>query len=136
MVVSEIMSSHPITVEASEPIGRVMKKLAEADVRHLLVVDDGALVGIVSDRDLRSLAPSALMELEHPREIRKRLEQPISSVMSSDVVSVDPETEVAEVVDIMLEQKVGAVPVVDPATDELVGIVSYMDVLRAARDQI
>ena len=136
MVVSEIMSSNPITVKASEPIGRVMKQLAEADVRHLLVVDDGALVGIVSDRDLRSLAPAALMELEHPGEIRTRLAQPISSVMSSDVVSVDPETDVSEVVDIMLEQKIGAVPVVDPAEDELVGIVSYMDVLRAARDQL
>lgn len=134
MVVSEIMSADPFAVKASEPIGRVMKKFAEADVRHLPVVDDGSLVGIVSDRDLRSFAPSALMELEHPREIEKLLSRPISSVMSSDVVSVDPETDVSEVIDLMLEQKVGAVPVTESDSDKLIGIVSYMDVLRAARE--
>jgi acetoin utilization protein AcuB len=136
MVVSEIMSRDPFSVKANEPIGRVMKKLAEADVRHLPVVDGGALVGIVSDRDLRSFTAGALIELEHSQEIARMLAQPISSVMSSDVVSVDPETEVADVIDVMLEHKVGAVPVVDIDSDELVGIVSYMDVLRAARDSL
>lgn len=134
MVVSEIMSANPFSVMANESIGRVLKKFAEADVRHLPVIDEGELVGIVSDRDLRSFHPNALMELEHPQEIRRLLAQPISTVMSSDVVSVDPETEISEVIDIMLEQKIGAVPVVDADTDKLVGIVSYMDVIRAARD--
>jgi acetoin utilization protein AcuB len=134
MVVSEIMSANPFSVMTNESIGRVLKKFAEADVRHLPVLDDGELVGIVSDRDLRSFHPNALMELEHPQEIRRLLAQPISTVMSSDVVSVDPETEISEVIDIMLEQKIGAVPVVDTDTDKLVGIISYMDVIRAARD--
>jgi acetoin utilization protein AcuB len=134
MVVSEIMSLEPFSVKPSEPIGRVMKKLAEADVRHLPVVDGGTLVGIVSDRDLKSFTTGALFELEHSEEVGRWLAQPISSVMSSDVVSVDPEMDIAEVVDIMLEQKIGAVPVVDTEQDKLVGIVSYVDVLRAARD--
>jgi acetoin utilization protein AcuB len=54
--------------------------------------------------------------------------------MSTDVLSVDPETDVGEVVDLMIEHRVGAVPVVDADSEELVGIVSYMDVLRASRD--
>jgi CBS domain-containing protein len=136
MVVSEIMSAQPFAVSARESIGNVMKKLAEADVRHLPVVDDGALVGIVSDRDLRSFAPAALLELEQAAEIQRKLAQPVSSVMSSDVVTVDPETEIADLIDIMIEQKVGAVPVVEVEGDRLLGIVSYMDVLRAARDSI
>jgi acetoin utilization protein AcuB len=53
--------------------------------------------------------------------------------MSSDVVSVDPETELTEVVDIMLEYKIGALPVVEADSAELVGIISYIDALRAAR---
>jgi CBS domain-containing protein len=134
MVVSEIMSEDPFAVQASEPLGRVMKKLAEADVRHLPVVQEGALVGIVSDRDLRSLTPGALMELEHPREIEHLLAQPVSTLMSSDVLSVDSETEVGEVIDLMLEQKIGAIPVVEPGSTKLVGIVSVLDVMRAARD--
>lgn len=134
MVVAEIMSANPFAVKTSDPIGRVLKKFAEADVRHLPVVEDGKLVGIVSDRDLRSFQPSLLMELEHPNEIRRLLAQPISSVMSGDVVFVDPETEVSEVIDVMLEQKIGAVPVVEADSERLVGIVSYMDVLRVARE--
>lgn len=134
MVVAEIMSAEPFAVKASEPIGRVLEKFAEADVRHLPVVEQGRLVGIVSDRDLRSFRPNLLLELEHPDQIRKLLTQPISSVMSADVVTVDPETDVSEVIDIMLEQKVGAVPVVEADGERLVGIVSYMDVLRAAQD--
>jgi CBS domain-containing protein len=136
MVVSEIMSKEPFAVSAREPIGSVMKKLAEADVRHLPVVQGGTLVGIISDRDLRSFAPSALLELERSEEIQRMLAQPVSAVMSSDVVSVDPETEIADLIDIMLEQKVGAVPVVDTDSEQLLGIVSYMDVLRAARDSV
>jgi acetoin utilization protein AcuB len=135
MVVSEIMSAQPFAVKASESIGSVMRKLAEADVRHFPVVEAGVLVGIVSDRDLRSFAPTALVQMEHSGEIQRMLAQPVSSVMSSDLVTVDPETDIVDVIDIMLEQKVGAVPVVEVDGDKLLGIVSYMDV-RAARDSV
>ena len=54
--------------------------------------------------------------------------------MSAGVVSVDPETEVGEVVDLMIEHRIGAVPVVARGTDEIVGIVSYVDVLRASKE--
>ena len=47
--------------------------------------------------------------------------------MSSDVVSVDPETDVTELIDVMLENKVSALPVVDEASGDLLGIVSYVD---------
>jgi CBS domain-containing protein len=54
-------------------------------------------------------------------------------VMSTDVVSVDPETAVGEIIAAMIEARIGAVPVVDPATQEVIGIVSYVDVLRAVQ---
>jgi acetoin utilization protein AcuB len=134
MVVEQIMSPDPFAVEVSDSVGKVMNELAEADVRHLPVVEDGELVGIVSDRDLRAFVPTAMVELEHPHEVRERLGQPISNVMSSNVVSVNPETDVSEVVDVMLEQKIGAVPVVEADSAKLIGIVSYTDILRAARE--
>jgi len=55
--------------------------------------------------------------------------------MSGDVVTVYPETELSESIDRMLDLKVGALPVVDPSTGELQGIVSYVDLLRALRDR-
>ena len=75
-----------------------------------------------------------MLEFEHPREIAKRLGRPISDAMSPDVISVNPETEVSEVIDLMIEQNVGAIPVVEADSAKLVGIVSYVDALRAARN--
>jgi len=136
MVVEELMSRNPFAVSVDETIGEVMNKLTEADVRHLPVVEDGELVGIVSDRDLRAFTPTAIVEFEHPEEVAARLAQPIGSVMSGDVLSVTSGTEVTDVVDIMLEQRIGAVPVVEPDSSKLIGIVSYIDVLRAARESL
>jgi acetoin utilization protein AcuB len=52
------------------------------------------------------------------------------------VVTVNPESDVAEVIDLMIEHKIGAVPVVEADSTRLVGIVSYVDALRAARDLV
>lgn len=130
MVVDEVMTSKVTTAAPSASIKRVLQLLSEADVRHVPITDDGELVGIVSDRDLRSFVPDLV---ENFSEVAERLSRPISSVMSSDVVTVEPETDLQSAIDLMLDQKVGAIPVVRPDTRELVGIVSYMDVLRAAR---
>jgi CBS domain-containing protein len=135
MVVDEVMSGEPFVVSLTETVGAAIKKLIEADVRHLPVVSDGELVGMVSDRDLRSFTPVAMLELTHPRELQSRLAQPVSKVMTTDVISVNPETQIEEVIDLMIEHKFGAVPVVEPHGSKLVGIVSYIDALRAARDQ-
>jgi acetoin utilization protein AcuB len=56
--------------------------------------------------------------------------------MSSDVICVEPETDLSDVVALLLEHKIGAIPVVDPDTRAVVGIVSYIDVLRAVQDSL
>lgn len=127
MVVSEIMTSNPETVDVRQSIRSVIRKLLTLDVRHLPIVEDGDLVGIVSDRDLRDVT-ARLMD-----ETGGALDRPIAETMSTDVVSVDPETEVDEVIDLLIEHRVGALPVVSPGTRSLVGIVSYVDVLRVVR---
>jgi acetoin utilization protein AcuB len=136
MIVREIMTPQPYAVEVTETVGDLMNKLAEADVRHLPVVDQGSLVGIVSDRDLRSIMASPLDTFNDPDETRRLLASPIARLMSSDVVSVNPETDVTDVIDLMIEHRIGAVPVVEPNSDSLIGIVSYVDLLRAARDTL
>lgn len=129
MVIREVMSSNPITLGVTESIASARVKLRDADVRHLPVVDRGVLVGIVSDRDI----PVDDFERRSPSGSGGRDRMPVSSVMSADVLSVDPESEVSEVIDLMIEHKIGAVPVVEAETVTLVGIVSYIDLLRAAR---
>lgn len=134
MVVEDIMTEDPITVDSSTPIRKAIAMLFESDFRHLPIVDGAELVGIVSDRDLRAFLAPSMVDLEKPQEVQRRLAQPVSTVMNADVVSVTSETDLAEVIDVMLDQKVGAVPVVRPGTSQLVGIVSYVDVLRAAQE--
>ena len=57
----------------------------------------------------------------------------VSEVMRADVITVRPDTPLATLLDILLQEKIGAVPVLAPDSGELMGIVSYIDVLRAIR---
>lgn len=134
MQVQDVMSRDPYAAGADTTIGQVVNLLAEADVRHLPIVEDGALVGIVSDRDLRQLVPNIVDEIERPQAMRRVLAQPVTQIMNSDVQSIYPESELSEAIDLMIEWRIGAVPVVEPDSLKLVGIVSYVDALRAARD--
>ena len=133
MVAEELMSPSPIVVQVTESIRRVIAKLTESDVRHLPVVDEGRLVGMISDRDVRRLI-NPIFELAPASAARSEaLDQTIAVLMSSDVVSVHPESDVEEVIDLMIEHKIGAVPVTEADSAKLLGIISYVDVLRAAR---
>jgi acetoin utilization protein AcuB len=133
MIVREIMSPEPWATSVKSSIRHVLEMLAEADVRHLPILEEGALVGIVSDRDLRAV--TALGDtVGDSEEKRRALAEPVSSLMSTNVISVYPDTEVSEVIDLMIEHRVGAIPVIEPDGSKLVGIVSYVDALRAARD--
>jgi acetoin utilization protein AcuB len=132
MVVREVMSLTPVAVEVTESIASARAKLRDADVRHLPVVDRGTLVGIVSDRDI----PPVYLDPGSLTPLGSTLEAAISSVMSSDVLSTHPEAELSEVIDLMIEYKIGAVPVVETDSLKLIGIVSYVDVLRAARNSL
>src|SRR5688572_20603353 len=132
MIVQDCMTRAPFVAQATDSVARVWRKLLEADVRHLPVLNDGMLVGIVSDRDLQG-ALSEASRASSPRSAEEMLERPISTLMSSDVLSVNAETELGEVIDLMLDHKIGAVPVTQTDSLEVIGIVSYIDLLRAAR---
>jgi len=131
---SEFMTQDPMTVTPRASIAEAWDMMRDLDIRHLPVIEDGVLVGMVSDRDLARLDVARLLSSEGAEALRRELTTAIADIMSSDVVCVEPETDLSEVVDLLLEQKVGAIPVVQPDTRALVGIISYIDVLRVLRD--
>lgn len=134
--VSEVMTRNPEHIEATEPVQEAVNRLFELDVRHLPVVDDmGSLVGVLSDRDLREFSQPYDMQFENLTTSNEREATPVSDVMAGDVISAHPEDDIGELIDTMIDQKVGAIPIVDPIEGNLVGIVSYIDILRAARDR-
>lgn len=134
MLVSEVMTQDPVSAGSDTPIHEVLEQMMDRDIRHMPVVDRGDLVGVVSDRDLKNYSFEAVMD--DPAAARARLKKPISAVMTGEPLTVSPEDELADAVDMLLENKIGAVPVVDAAEGNLVGILSYVDVLRAARDLV
>ena len=134
--VSEIMTRNPESIEANEPVQEAVNRLFELGARHLPVVDEmGSLVGVLSDRDLREFSQPYDMQFDNLTTSDERETTPVSDVMAGDVISANPEDDIAELIDVMIDQKVGAIPIVDPIEGNLVGIVSYIDILRAARDR-
>lgn len=127
MLVDEIMVKNPETINPDGTIREALEKLLELNARHLPVVSKGELIGIISDRDLGALSFEAVTQSSDPRT---QLDKKVRTLMHSDVISVELGTDVGEVIEMLLETKVGALPVVDGHTNR---IVSYIDVLKAAR---
>ncbi|HEX6081753.1 MAG TPA: CBS domain-containing protein [Methylomirabilota bacterium] len=138
MKVKDVMSRDPISIDPEAPVGTALDVMRTKRVRHLPVVDEaGALVGIVTDRDLRhaALAP-ALGELLPARAHRRarlvgeaRENLRVRDVMTWAVVTTGPEVALLSAALVMLESRVGSLPVVDGG--RLVGLLTEQDVLKA-----
>lgn len=132
MKVSQVMTRKLITISPEESVEAAVQLLRQRGVRHILVLDDGELVGIVSDRDIkRAVEPSkakkkkllnlgGLFFLLEPFVVRE--------IMTADVVSISPGCSVEEAATVMVDGRFGALPVV--RGKELVGIVTETDLLR------
>ena len=131
MTAHDLMTPNPMTVAPDATVAEAWDLMRESEIRHVPVVDHGALVGMVSDRDLARFDIGRVLMAEGAEALRHQLATPVVKVMSSDVITVGPETGLAEIIELLIEHRIGAVPVVRPDTREVVGIVSYVDVLQA-----
>jgi acetoin utilization protein AcuB len=121
------MTREPLTVTATETIGEADDLMTQNKIRQLPVVKGKELVGIVTDRDIRSFLSGSLLASPDQREMA--LKTRISEIMTSEPITVSPDDDLEEAVELLIEEKVGGIPVVDE-TEGLVGIVTYVDVLR------
>jgi len=136
MTADEIMTSDLVTVSETTSIGEAYRLLSELSIRHLPVVTGGEIAGMLSDRDFRSLGLDAVTDMERMDDLTARMSGPVAGLMSAGLLTVDRGAEVGEIIDLMVDEKVGAVPVVEGDSNELVGLVSYVDVLRALRSSL
>jgi CBS domain-containing protein len=132
----DLMTPNPVTVAPQTRIAEAWDLMRELEIRHIPVVASGALVGMLSDRDLAHLDMTSVLSADASEVLRQELATPIAKVMHPDVIGVELETGLREIVDLLLEHKVGALPVVAWDTYEVLGIVSYIDVLRVIRDRL
>lgn len=123
MYVHERMSTPPITVTADSVYHKALKLIQDYRMHHLPVVDVyGKLVGIVAERDLL-LAASHYVQ--NPVDV--------GEIMHREVITATPGMLMQDAATLMLEYKIGSLPVVD-AEQQLVGIMTETDVLRAFVD--
>jgi len=130
------MTPDPITIAPDASISDAWDLMSEHDIRHVPVVQDGALVGMLSSRDLPLSDILRLLSVEGAVALNREMAKPVSKIMSRDVISVVPDARASDLVRLLLEHKVGAIPVVGASTGKLLGIVSYIDVLRALQDRL
>lgn len=136
MNADEIMTSDVVTIEENGTLGQALEIMQEKAIRHLPVVRGRELVGMLSDRDLRSFGVTMVADVDLLEQLKARLESSVSQAMSGNLITVDPSSDVVEIIDLMVEERINAVPVVDEESNELVGIVSSVDVLGAVRDRL
>ena len=132
MRVSELMSREVVTLGDTETCYEAIDRMCRRKVRHLPVLDrDGALVGIVTDRDVRHrlFAPDTYRQIGKIAVSVLLRQTPVRAVMSAPVRCIGVAADVAEAAERMRRHKVGCLPVVDGS--RLVGMLTEIDVLRS-----
>ncbi|AVX20818.1 MAG: CBS and ACT domain-containing protein [Bacillota bacterium] len=125
MEVYRIMRSPVVTVNPQTTLAEAWKIMKNLRIRHLPVISEGRLVGIVSDRDLRSASPAFWEENSE----EKTCQIWIGQIMSKNVITIAPDDTIDEAARIMYEFRIGSLPVVDGKY--LVGLLTQSDILRA-----
>ena len=122
--------SNLITARPELPVLEARQLMLKEKIRHLLVTeDDDRLVGIVTDRDIRLNLPSKATSLS-VWEINHLLTKlTVGQVMTRSVVTIGPDRPAREAAQLMLERKIGALPVLDDG--HLVGIITETDIVQA-----
>lgn len=119
--VEDFMKTAVLTLKASDSIATAREQMRLAEIRHLPVVDEhNRVVGMVSERDLHDA-----------HKTTKR----VSEIMHHPVVTVRPSTPAHEAASILIERKIGSLPVI-AADEQLVGIVTESDFLAVAREAL
>jgi CBS domain-containing protein len=120
MRVADYMTTEPVSVTEDMTMKDAVELLRQHHIRHLPVVQGRILVGIVSDRDIRKASPSLLSGVDMAEYQEVLGNTPISRVMTREPFTVTPDAELREAVQLILDKRVGAIPVVNGK--ELVGI--------------
>jgi acetoin utilization protein AcuB len=129
MLVRERMSRQPVTITADTPITEALKVMRQKHVRRLPVLDqEGKMVGIVSEKDLLYASPSPATSLSIYEMHYMLTHLNTSELMSTQVITVTPETPVEEAARIMADNKIGGLPVVEDG--RLVGIITETDIFK------
>ena len=131
--VADCMTVDPATVGPKDSLQKVVELLRRRDIRAVPVVEDGKLVGIVTDRDVRQVAPAYPLFRDED-EIRRYTENlTVTAAMTADPMTIGSGAPVVQAAKILETYRISSLPVVDE--QRLVGILSVTDLLRVFVEQ-
>ena len=133
MKVADLMTTHPVSVDPEDSIQQVWDIMDQENIRQLPVTKDKELIGIITDRDIRSFLGGRSLSYLEEREVAMKTK--VGTVMTDKPITLSPEDDLREAVELLLDEKVGGIPVVDPHVG-LMGIITYVDVLRCFLEQL
>ncbi len=129
MKVSDRMTREVVTLEEEQSLREALTLQQLHRIRHIPVVSDGRVVGILTDRDLKRASPSLLSGIDQKQydELLETIR--VGQIMTRNPHTVTPATPLKHVAEILIDRKFGALPVIE--NNLLVGIITEIDLLRA-----
>ncbi len=122
------MQTEVVTLNAGDTLDLADDIMRLGRIRHMPITAEGKLVGILSQRDLFRAAISSVLQLRPAAEREWLAKIPVREAMTTKVFTIAPDAGAHEAVKLMLEKRIGCVPVVEE--DKLVGLVSESDCMR------
>jgi CBS domain-containing protein len=127
-IVREIMMGSPVTLKPDDTLDLANDVISLGRIRHIPIVEDGRLVGIITERDLIGAAAGRIFGLKQKNKSALLKSVSIKEVMKKRVVTAAPDTPIKDIAHLMADKKIGCVPVVSAGM--VVGLVTTTDILR------
>jgi CBS domain-containing protein len=132
--VRDYMTASPQTVDIGQSLLDVVLLMRSTGFRHIPILDEGQLAGVISDRDVGRYTPSILVPVSQQEYNRVFEETPISKVMKKHPQTIGADAPLAYAAKMMIEHKLGCLLVIDDG--QLGGILTVRDMLRALGDTL
>jgi CBS domain-containing protein len=126
--VREIMMGSPVTLTPDDTLDLANDVISLGRIRHLPVIQEGKLVGLLSERDLIGAAANRIFGLKQKSRSALLKSELVKNIMKKRVVTVTPDTPIKDAARLMADKKIGCVPVISDGT--LVGLVTTTNILR------
>lgn len=129
MRISKLMSNNVVSVEMDDTLNRVKTVFEQTQFHHLLVVEDGILFGVISDRDLlKNISPNIGTVKETVKDLAA-LNKKAHQIMTRQPISLNENANAREAIKVFNENKISCIPIVNDK-NQPVGIISWRDIMR------
>lgn len=126
--VKEIMMGSPVTLTPNDTLDLANDVISLGRIRHIPILDNGKLVGLISGRDLIGAAANRIFGLKQKSRSALLKSELIKNIMKKRVITVTPDTPIKDAAMLMANKKIGCVPVLSDGA--LVGLVTTTNVLH------